>query len=127
MDPDYEHFLIIRSVEHTDSSAFRQTQRRTPQEVVIEFGGAGVFEAEDLTSLRIDPRQHVTYGSVFARRIHRLEYKQQRISVVRIMQTLHLTKLFYVFVKKFAVLLLRFIDRFNPRRPLLEPHFGSLI
>src|SRR6266436_8816820 len=103
MDADNEHFLIIGSVEHTDSATFGQAQRCAPQEIMIEFRGARMLEAEDLTSLRIDPRQHVTDCSVFAGGIHCLKEEQQRVSVVGIMQALHLTKLLYMFFKKFAI------------------------
>src|SRR5262249_59315601 len=54
MDTDDEHLFVIRTVEDTDSAALGKTHGRAPEEVVIQFGGARMFKAEDLAALRID-------------------------------------------------------------------------
>ena len=50
-----QHLLVIGSVEDADPSAFRQIARCAPEKVVLQFGGAGTFEAVYLTALRVDP------------------------------------------------------------------------
>jgi hypothetical protein len=48
---------------------------------VLQFGGAGMFEAEYLAALRIDPRHHVLDGAVFAGRVHRLKDQEDGVAV----------------------------------------------
>jgi len=55
MDTDDEHFLIIRSIEDADPAAFRQTARRAPEKIMVQFLRTGMLETEYLTSLGIDP------------------------------------------------------------------------
>ena len=75
-----QHLLVIGSVEDADPPAFRQIARGAPQKIVLQFGRAGMLEAEHLTSLRVDPGHHVPDGAVFSRRIHRLEDQAGRHS-----------------------------------------------
>ena len=46
-----------------------------------QFGGARMFEAEDLAALGVDPGHHVSDGAVFSGRIHRLKNQQDRMAV----------------------------------------------
>ena len=43
--------------------------------------GAGMFEAEDLAALRIDPGHDVLDGAVLSRRIHRLKDQQDGVAI----------------------------------------------
>ena len=79
-----QHFLVIGSVEDADPPAFRQIARGAPEKIVFQFGGAGMFEAEHLAALRVDPGHHVPDGAVFSRRIHRLEDQQDGMAVGRV-------------------------------------------
>ena len=88
MHADDQHFLVIGSVEDADPPAFRQIAGGAPEKVVLQFGGAGMLEAEDLAALRIDPGHHVPDGAVFSRRIHRLKNQQHGIAIGRVEQLL---------------------------------------
>ena len=81
MHADDQHLLVIGSVEDADLPAFRQIARGAPEKIVFQFGGAGMFEAEHLAALRVDPGHHVLDGAVFSRRIHRLKDQQDGIAV----------------------------------------------
>ena len=61
---------------------------RAPEKIVLQFGGAGVLEAEHLTALRIDPGHHVPDRAVLARRVHRLKNQQNRMTVGRVVKLL---------------------------------------
>ena len=78
MDPDDQHFLVIRAVEDADPAALGQRPRVPPEEVVIELLGRGLLEAEDLAALGIDARHDVLDGAVLAGGVHRLEDDQDR-------------------------------------------------
>ena len=54
---------------------------RAPQEVVLQFLGARVLEAEDLAALRIDAGHDVPDRAVLAGRVHRLEDQQHGMAV----------------------------------------------
>ena len=55
MHADDQHLFVIRSVEDADPSALRQLTSTAPEKIVLQFGGAGMLEAEDLAALRVDP------------------------------------------------------------------------
>ena len=76
MHADDQHFLVVGPVEDADPPALRQVARGAPEKIVLQFGGAGMFEAEHLAALRIDAGHHMPDGAVFARRIHRLKDQQ---------------------------------------------------
>ena len=76
MHADDQHLLVIGAVEDADPPALRQIASGAPEKIVLQFGGARMFEAEDLAALRIDARHHVLDGAIFAGRIHRLEDQQ---------------------------------------------------
>ena len=88
MHADDQHFFVIGSVEDADPPAFRQIARGAPQKIMFQFGGAGMFEAEHLTALRVDAGHHVPDGAVFSRRIHRLKDQQDGMTVGRVEQLL---------------------------------------
>src|SRR5450631_3205351 len=66
MDTRDQHLLIVGSVKDTDPPALRQIAGRAPEKVVLQFGGAGMFEAEYLAALRIDPGHHVLDSAIFS-------------------------------------------------------------
>jgi len=43
-----EHFLVIRTIEDADPPPFGKPARRTPEKIVFELFGAGLFETEHL-------------------------------------------------------------------------------
>ena len=69
---------------------------RPPQEVVLQFLGAWVLEAEHLATLRVDAGHDVLDHAVLARGVHGLEDQQHRVLVVGIEQVLPLAQLLYV-------------------------------
>ena len=93
MHADDQHLLVIGSVEDADPPAFRQIARGAPEKIVLQFGGAGMLEAEDLAALRIDPGHHMPDGAVLSRRIHRLKDQQDGIAVGRVEKLLQRAQL----------------------------------
>src|SRR6202034_1139256 len=61
-----EHLLVVRAVEDSDLAALGQIARGTPEEVVLEFGGARMLEAEHIATLRIHTRHYVRDDPVLA-------------------------------------------------------------
>jgi hypothetical protein len=55
MDAGDQNLFVIGPVEDADPSAFGQITGGAPEKVVLQFGGAGMLEAEYLAALRIDP------------------------------------------------------------------------
>ena len=76
-----QHLLVVGSVENADPPAFRQI---TGGEVVFQFGGAGMLEAEYLAALGVVPGHDVFDSAVFSRRIHRLKDQQDGIAIGRV-------------------------------------------
>src|SRR5688572_12242011 len=111
MDADDQDLFIVRAIEDADSSALGQAESRTPEEVVIQFGGAGVLEAEDLTALRIDAGEHMTDDAVLTRGVHGLQDEEHRVAVISVVHALQRIELFGVPVQDFAVLRLRGVKR----------------
>jgi hypothetical protein len=64
MHADDQHLLVIGTVEDADPSAFRQVAGRSPEKIVLQFGGAGMLEAEYLAALRWTHREAVAARSV---------------------------------------------------------------
>ena len=120
MHADDQHLLVIGSVEDADPPAFRQIARGAPEKIVFQFGGAGMFEAEHLAALGIDPGHHVPDGAVFSRRIHRLKDQQDGMAVGCVEKLLLRAQLRNVLFQKFLILLLRLVHGIDLRRPLLE-------
>ena len=101
MHPQDQHFLVIGSVENADPPAFRQVASRAPEKIVLQFGGAGMLEAEHLAALRIDPGHDMPDGAIFSRRIHRLKDQQDGIAVGCVMEMLQLTQSRDMFIQQF--------------------------
>ena len=116
-----EHFLVIGAVEDADAAALRQAAGGAPEKIVLQFLGAGMFEAEDLAALRIDAGHDVLDGAVLAGGIHGLENQEQRILVVGVKQALLLAQFFGVFDKLLLAVIIGFVKRLHLGRPLLEP------
>ena len=76
-----QHLLVIGAVEDADPPAFRQFTGGAPQKIVLQFGDAGMFEAEHLAALWVDSGHHVLDGPVLSRCIHPLKDQQHGISV----------------------------------------------
>src|SRR5262245_16544934 len=79
-----EDLFVIRAVENSYASAFREALGVAPHEVVIEVFRRWLLEREDLTTLRIYTGHYVFDRSILAGCIHRLKYKQQGPAVLRI-------------------------------------------
>ena len=105
MHANDQHFLVIGSVEDADPPAFRQIARGAPQKIMLQFRGAGMFEAEHLATLRVDAGHHMLDGAVFSRRIHRLKDQQDGMAVGCVEKLLLRTELRNVFFQKFLILL----------------------
>jgi len=84
MDADDQNLFIIGSIENADPTALRQIASRSPEKIMLRFGGAGMFEAEDLATLGVHAGHHVADGSVLSRRVHRLKNQQDGVTVGRI-------------------------------------------
>ena len=82
--------------------------------------GAGLFEAENLAALRIDPGHDVPDGAVLAGRVHPLKNQQQRIAVGGVVKVLQRAQLLNVLFQEFLILLLRLAKGLHDRRPLAE-------
>src|SRR6266568_9455084 len=67
MDAHNQYFLIIGAVENADLAALGQVARGAPKKVMIELSAAGMFEAGDLTPLRINARHDMADRPVLAR------------------------------------------------------------
>ena len=76
------------------------------KKIVLQFGSAGMLEAEHLASLGVDPGHHVPDGAVFPRRIHRLKDQQDGMAIRRVVKPLLRTELLNVLLQQFFVLLL---------------------
>ena len=73
MDADDEYFFVVRTVEDADAAALGQTARGAPEEIMFQLFGAGLLEAGDFASLRIDSGHDVAYGAIFTGSVHALE------------------------------------------------------
>ena len=120
MHADDQHLLVVGSVEDADPPAFRQIAGGAPEKIVLQFGGAGMFEAEYLAALRIDPGHHVLDGAIFSRRVHRLKDQQDGIAVGCVEKLLQRAQLRNVLFQEFVIVLLRLVHGLHVRRPLPE-------
>jgi hypothetical protein len=115
-----ENLLVIGAVKNADVSALREAARRAPQKIMLQFPGARMLEAENLASLRIDAGHDVLDRAVLASGVHRLKNQQQRIAVVGVKQALPFAQFLNVRFEDGFVILLRFVKRLYPGRPLFE-------
>ena len=88
MDAGYQHLFIVRAVEYANPPALPEIACASPQKVVLQFSRAGMLEAEYLATLRINPRHHMLDGTIFSRRIHRLENQPNGIAIGRLKKLL---------------------------------------
>src|SRR5664279_1296113 len=72
-----QHLFVVGAVEDADLSPFGQAAGGPPEEIMLQFLGTWMLEAEHLTALRIYAGHHVLDGAVLARRVHGLENQQQ--------------------------------------------------
>jgi hypothetical protein len=82
-----------------------------------------LFEAEDFTSLWIDPGHDVPNGAIFAGSVHALEDEQERMAVGCIVKLLQCAEILHVFFKQFVIVLLRCGQCRSSRRPLAQVEF----
>src|ERR1700759_2870103 len=64
MHPDDENLLVVGPVEDADPAPPGQRALVTPEEVVGQFFGGGLFEGTDAVRLRVDTAPHVPDGAV---------------------------------------------------------------
>ena len=83
MNPDDEHFLVMRAVEDPDLAARRQLLRVAPEVVVIELFGGRLSEPLDDDALRIDAAHHMPDRAVLAAGIEGLQHHQNAVRVLR--------------------------------------------
>ena len=102
-----QHLLIVRPVENADLATLRQVAGGAPKKIMLQLGGAGMLEAEDLATLRIDPGHHVPDGTILSRRIHRLEDQQDSMTVGRIKELLQRAQPCDMLCQQFLVVLFR--------------------
>jgi len=88
MNPNDQHFLVIRTIEDPDPSAFRKTARGTPEKIMLQFFSARLFEAENLAAFWIYSGHNVPDGAILAGRVHPLENQKQSIAVRRVVKLL---------------------------------------
>src|ERR1700756_3823625 len=66
MHPDDEHLLVVGPVEDADPAPPGQRALVTPEKVVVQFFGGGLFEGTAGARLRVDTAHHVLDGAVVA-------------------------------------------------------------
>lgn len=66
MHPDDEHLLVVGPVEDADPAPPGQGALVTPEEVVVQFFGGGLFKGTDGDRLRVDTAHRVLDGAVLA-------------------------------------------------------------
>jgi len=91
-----QHFLVVGTIEYSDLPAFGQPARGAPEEIMLQFVGARLFETGNLAALRIDPGHDVPDDAVLTSRVHPLKYQQQRIAVGRVVKVLQRAQLLNV-------------------------------
>ena len=107
MHANDQHFLVVGAIEDADLAALGEPARRAPEEVMLQFVGAWLFEAADLAALGIDSGHDMPDGPILPGSVHALEDHQQRMAVRGVMQALQRTQLSNVLLEQFLVLLLR--------------------
>ena len=119
MHPHDQHFLVIGAIEDADPPALRQAAGGAPEKIVLQFLGAGLFEAEDLAALRIDAGHDVPDSAVLAGGVHALENQQAAHSGrMRSEDCCSALSSSICFFQQFSILLLRLAEGLHDRRPL---------
>ena len=101
------------AVEDADAAAFGEVAGGSPQEVVLQFGRAGVLEAGHLAALGVDAGHDVLDGAVLAGSVHRLEDQQDGMAVGRVEKLLLVAEPIDVVFEEFAVVGFGFVDFFG--------------
>src|SRR5664280_2425780 len=101
MHSNDQYFLVVRTIEDTDPSAFGKAAGRTPEKIMLQLFGARLFEAENLAALRIDPGHDVPDGAVLAGSVYPLKNQQQRIAIGCVVKLLQRTQHLDVFSQEF--------------------------
>ena len=83
MNPDDEHFLVVRAVEDDDLAARRQLLRVAPEKVVVELFRGGLPETVDDDALWVDAAHHVPDRAVLPARVECLERHEDAVAVLR--------------------------------------------
>src|SRR6202790_4434825 len=117
MYPGDQHFLVIGTVENADPAALGQVARGAPEKVVLQFGGAGMLEAEYLAALRVDARHDMRDRTVFPCRVHGLKNQQDGIGVRSIEQLLLRAQALDVLAEQVLILPVRLVHGGRERRP----------
>src|ERR1700690_2613931 len=90
MNPDHQHFFIVRTVEDTDLASLREQSQGTPEIVVIQFLDRRRFERMHLAALRIYARHHMLNGAILAGCVHGLKDEQHAPAVLGVELVLQL-------------------------------------
>src|SRR6185437_7778634 len=115
-----QNLLVVGTVENADLSAFGKISCGPPEKVVFQFGRAGMLVAEDLATLWINAGHHMADRAVLSRCIHGLKDQQNSVPIVGVEKLLLRVQLRDVVLQKLLVLMLRFVNRIDRRRPFLE-------
>ncbi len=91
-----QDLLAVGAIEDADASARWEVTGRTPKKIMFKLGGAGMLEAENLASLRVDARHDVPNGAVLPSLIHSLNNDEDGVFVRRIEKLLLSAELFDV-------------------------------
>ena len=81
VDPDHEHFLVIRSVEDADAAPLGQGRAYRQRKLWSSSSAEGCLKLIDLAALGIHARHHVLDRAVLAGGIHRLKNDEDRPTV----------------------------------------------
>ena len=84
MHTDDEDLFIIGPVEYADTPPFGHLFHRPPEIIMGEFLRRRGLEAYNLAPLRVHAGHDVLDDPVLPRRVHRLEYQEQGVGVLRV-------------------------------------------
>ena len=124
MDANDQHLFVVGTVEDADSASLGRRQIGAPQEIVLEFGGAGLFEACDVAALRVDAAHDVANGAIFTGGVHALEDQQERVAVGAVEKLLLIAERGDVFLEKCAIFLFGLVEGLDFCRELAEFDVG---
>ena len=108
MDADDEYFFVVRAIEDADAAALGKASRGAPEEIMFQFFGAGLLEAGNFASLRVDPGHDVPDRAVLTGSVHALEDQQKRMAVGCVVKLLQCAEILHVFFKQLLIVLFRF-------------------
>ena len=102
-----QHVFVLGPVENSDGPFGRHGGMNPPQEIVIQFLSARLFEGCHGAALRIDAGHDVFDGAVFPRRVHSLQNDQQRALVFGVEQIVQRGELLHMSRKRLRSMVLR--------------------